>query len=333
MDVRREKTERCPECGAENKESAAFCSLCLKRFGEPEPAEPEPETQPAQKSEPEQEKADAEGAEPRAVVSLPEPAVPQGWADEIGAFGSTAPPSQEGGDEVELPLDFRLALEAQRARKVVDMRRVWMRATLVVAIVISALAVSITMLVVLINRQTESTAQQPPTSATNPSPVAPSQPQQQPETPAAQPNLSYTTPAGWTAGGTPDDILLTSSDGSSTIEIRAWPRSADGSYTFAGTQLRSTNTDGLLSEMQPLLLAHLYGTAVPSGASASTASAGSAKAVVADSRGQAGGSYRRVYGFQQGDWTYLAGGTAPLEGENELKRAMDSLTGSIMFGR
>ncbi|RJQ56128.1 MAG: zinc ribbon domain-containing protein [Actinobacteria bacterium] len=341
MDVPRQKMVRCSNCGAENKESADFCGLCLTRFDvpEPEPAEPAGagETEAVEIAEA------ASEAEQIADVA-PEPGTDMssetgaGFADELGAFGELSPmPGDEESSEAELPLEFKLALEQQRSRKKIDMRRVWMRSVIIIAVVVGALMLSITMLIAMLsNRNQQPTSQETPPAVVNPGPVAETQPQTtpqtaQPTTPNSHPDLAFVAPDGWGQTGTSDDILLTSPDASLTIEIRSWQRSPEGEYTFAGARLRSTSADGILTEMEPQLLAFLYGTTPPSGTGTSPASAGSVGAIMAEAKGEAGGSYRIAYGFLHGDWTYLVSGVAPVDKEQELKDAAVTVTRGISF--
>jgi len=212
-----------------------------------------------------------------------------------------------------------------------------MRSVIIIAVVVGALMLSVTMLVaVLSNRSPQTGLQETPPATINQAPVAQPQPQAtqqptQPTIPTSHPDLAFVAPDGWSESGTSDDILLTSSDSSVTIEIRSWQRSADGVYTFAGARINSTSADGILGEMKPQLLAFLYGTTPPAGAGTSSASVGSVTAVTAEAKEGDGGSYRLAYGFLHGDWTYLASGVAPLEKEQELKDAMGALARGISF--
>lgn len=327
----RPKTFRCPECGAENSESATFCGLCLTRFSEPEPqpsAEPQglPEDAgPVDTSRPTEDTTTAGAG-----------ATDDDWAAGFEPFAPEAEKT-EGVDELaDLPLEVQL--ELKRPRDELDMRKVWLRAVLVVALGLVTLGLSMGILALMVRQNLEvqstpGTAGSPtaPGVRSGPSPPATQSTQPSQDIATSHPDLSFEIPAGWTAGGTADDIVLRSSDGSMTIEIRSWARSPDGKYQFVGGRLQAGTRAAALREMAPQILDYAYGGTAHLNASATPANAGTVSAVMTEVDKKEEGQYLRAYGFVHDDWTYLASGTAPTALSGHLVRGMQEVLRSVSF--
>lgn len=305
MDKRTNKMIRCPSCGAQNSQSAVFCTLCLTRFDEPA-AEAE-------------EAGEETGRTPDSIAP-------------------DAPASQD--DDLALPPD--LELEIARPAKDVDLTRVWVRAAIVFAVALLSLAVSLGVLAILISRQqgkqqiTEPQAAPAPPVVTNPEPqTAPAPPaaQQAPGSPAAHPDVSLTPPTGWTMEGTADDIVMRSPEASATIEVRSWQRVAGGNYRFVNGDLTGITETSARDQMATQLLAYLHSNAPPAGARTAGATIAGQPAVTADVSDVGSNSFKRAYGVIHGDWTYLFSGSAPVQGQNTLTSGMDAVLQSVSFKR
>ena len=309
---------RCPECGAQNRQDATFCSLCLTRFDSPAPA-------PSETAADQTEVADETRASAPTDASR---------TDLAEAGASPASDKEEADPLAELPPE--LQLELKRPQKDVDMRRVWLRGSIAVALSIVIIALSVGFLAFLANRQigksgSPQKTQQQPTPAPSPSPQVPPGPSGEQGTSQAHPDITFALPSGWSSSGTPDDLVLNSADASLTMEIRSWQRGPSGRYVFLNGEMRGTAESAALAEMGSQLVQYLYGSTPPPNASSSTVPVGKTSGVMAEARKLDDKTYRRAYGFVHGDFAYLVAGAAPLDRETELAGAMQSVLGSISF--
>ena len=346
------KMIRCRHCGAENREDAAFCTLCLTRFAAPE----EPQEIGAGPDEPGAVETPIDGqaaAAPPAAGSQGTPAADaapvaqpraaaagqqenRAWDEAANAFSS---PKLGAGDEIPdalAGLPPELQMELIRPTSDFDTRKLWMRGAMAVALAIVSVALSIGILAMLINQRVADDARsgQSQQDQAAPQAQAPAQtepaPTPAPSAPESHPDLSFAVPSGWTGGGNAGSILL-SGPNEASIEIKSWERGSDGRYNFANGPLSATTESGAASEMPAQLLQSLYGGSAPATATASPTTVGSASGSMAELRGEQGGAYKQAYGFVHGDWTYMALGSAPLDRESELKSAMQSVIGSVRF--
>lgn len=333
---------RCPHCGAQNRDGAAFCSLCLARFGtteEPQEVEAEPqEPMTVETSGGEQAACDSPVARTSSATVDALRQETQAWDEAANAFAS---PGLSTGDEIpaalaDLPPE--LQMELIRPSSDFSMRQRWMRLAIFGALAIVAITMSIGILAMMINQRiNKSTDQQQPQQGqsapqaqtpvqTQPAPA----PAPAPSGPESHPDLSFVVPSGWSSGGSVDSIVLSGPSGAS-IDIKSWERNPDGRYNFANGPLSATTESGAASEISRQLLQSLYGGSTPATATTSPASVGSVGGSMAELRGGQDGTYKQAYGFAHGNWAYMVLGRVSADRESELKSAMQAFIGSVTF--
>lgn len=338
MDQTRPTTKKCPDCGAENSESATFCTLCLTRFGEP--LQQAQEAQPAEQTVRSTEEAEGDaqaGGEAAAVAS--EPGEPAAETCEPGAARGSAEtevaPARPGHDwgDVDAFEDLppELQLQLQKPREDLDMRRIWMRAGVAIAVSLIALALSVGVLVLIANQRMRAASDVQMPQQVQPAPAPSVQPAPGPTTPETHPDLAFAAPSSWTVSGAFNDIVLRSADGSVTVEIRSWQRAASGRYQFVSGELQAVTQSAAVAEVAPQLLSFLYGPSVPTTATTSSQSVSGAQGVSASFRDEANNSYREAYAFVRGDWTYLVVGSGVVEAEDKVSSGVRQIIRFISF--
>ncbi len=318
--------QRCPHCGAQNTQSAEFCTLCLRRFREPEPPE-----EAVAKSGLEATSGEEDTGQKREQPAGQEDSAEQQAAGRQGMRETRAAAGEMWADEA-LDPSLQFDLGALHSEMVAPRTRMWVRLALVGSALFVVLSLAVAVLGTLSYRsqvKNATPAEEKAAPAESPASPTQTQPPIQPQgSPLEHPDLTFAPPAGWRVEGNAANITLVSPGppGSDRIDIASWLRQGQWPYGYVNGPLQATQQPAADQEVAKIISDYLSSSGVD-GVSSVSYTAGGVAVQGVRGKDEARSRSWQAFGIVHGGWTYfiLAQGPEPQSLQNNVEALLQSV--------